>query len=451
MSPEEITILQEWDRRHFWHPFTQMACWGDDDPWIIERAEGNYLYDIHGRKALDAIASLWCNVHGHRHPRLDAALIGQLAKVAHSTVLGASHPGAIRLARALVEQTPRGLEHVFFSEDGAEAVEIAIKMAAQYWQNLGRPQKRLFVSVDDAYHGDTVGASSLGGFPLFHGVYGHLHFPVRRLPSPWALQQQFEGDAQRARVVWLEKLGELLEQEGEQIAALVLEGGVQGAAGILPYPPGILRGAAELCRDFAVLLVVDEVATGFGRTGSLFYCEQEGVCPDLLALGKGISGGYLPLAATLSTDAIFAAFLAPFGEAKQFYYGHTYTANPLACAVALANLEVFAEEKVLPRVSQRILQLHKGLERFGALPVAGLPRQFGLMAAIPLRDPHSGRSYPYGERREYGVCRRARERGVYLRPLGDAIVLVPPLSVTAGEIDTILRVLEDCMTEEGQA
>ncbi|MGE0048695.1 MAG: adenosylmethionine--8-amino-7-oxononanoate transaminase [Acidithiobacillus sp.] len=443
--------LRDWDRGHFWHPFTQMSCWGDDDPWIIERGEGNYVYDIRGRKALDAIASLWCNVHGHRHPRLDAALQAQLQRVAHTTVLGASHPPGIRLAKGLTEIAPAGLERVFFSEDGAEAVEVAVKIAAQYWQNLGRKDKRRFLSVDDAYHGDTVGASSLGGFPLFHGVYGHLHFPVDRLPSPWLLQQRLQGDAEAACASWLQSLEDTLRENSREIIALILEGGVQGAAGILPYPRGILAGAAELCRRHEVLLIVDEVASGFGRSGSLFYCEQEGVRPDLLALGKGISGGYLPLAATLAQEQIYAAFLAPFGEAKQFYYGHTYTANPLACAVALENLALFAENDLLSSVRARIAQLQQGLQRFAEMPFSAAPRQFGLMAAVPLRNPQGGNAYVYGDRREYAVCRRAREAGVYLRPLGDSIVIVPPLSVTAAEIDLILQVLQDSMTEETAA
>ncbi|MCE5360858.1 adenosylmethionine--8-amino-7-oxononanoate transaminase [Candidatus Igneacidithiobacillus taiwanensis] len=443
--------LWEWDRAHFWHPFTQMACWGDDDPWIIERGEGNYVFDLRGRKALDAIASLWCNVHGHRHPRLDAALCQQLGRIAHSTVLGASHPPAIRLAKALSELAPPGLGRVFFSEDGAEAVEVAVKIAAQYWQNLGRPEKRLFLSLDDAYHGDTVGASSLGGFPLFHGVYGHLHFPVRRLPSPWLLQVAQGRDGARARELWLQALEQILAAQGQEIIALILEGGVQGAAGILPYPPGLLAGATELCRAYHVLLIVDEVATGFGRSGTLFYCEQEGVSPDLLALGKGISAGYLPLAATLAQEHIYQAFLAPFGEAKQFYYGHTYTANPLACAVALESLALFRENDLLAQVRARIEQLRVGLARFAALPYADAPRQFGLMAAVPLRNPKTGQAYAYGERREYAVCRRAREAGVYLRPLGDSLVIVPPLAVTANEIDLILQVLQQSMAEESAA
>ncbi|MBU2848263.1 aminotransferase class III-fold pyridoxal phosphate-dependent enzyme, partial [Acidithiobacillus ferriphilus] len=322
----ETEELREWDRRYFWHPFTQMQCYGDDDPWIIERAEGNYVYDTEGHRCLDAIASLWCNIHGHRHPRLDAALIAQIGKVAHSTALGASNPPAIHLAKALVEITPASLQHCFFSEDGSEAVEVAIKMAAQYWCNLGRPEKHLFLTLDNAYHGDTVGAVSVGGFPLFHAVYGHLLFPTLRLPSPYVLQwEDCEGDPLQATAAWLATLESTLQDQGGEIAALILEGGVQGAAGILPFPPGILAGAQRLCRAYEVLLIIDEVATGFGRSGKLFSCEWESVEPDLLALGKGLSGGYLPLAATLAAEHVYAVFLAPFGETRQFYYGHTYT------------------------------------------------------------------------------------------------------------------------------
>ncbi len=447
---QEASVLQEWDRRHFWHPFTQMACWGDDDPWIISHAEGHYLYDIRGRRALDAIASLWCNVHGHRHPRLDAALQEQLARVAHTTVLGASHPPGILLARALSRRTPECLQHVFFSEDGAEAVEIAIKMAVQYWYNQGQPEKCLFLTLEDAYHGDTVGATSVGGFPLFHGVYGRLHFAAKHLPSPWKLYQEAAEDGSAAVSRWMDFLESALRSEGHRCAALILEGGVQGAAGILPYPPGILAGAAELCRHHGVLLIVDEVASGFGRSGRLFACEEENVQPDLMALGKGITGGYLPLAATLASEEIFQAFLAPFGEARQFYYGHTYTANPLACAVALENLAIFDSTELLDILPGKIRHFHERLLQFSSLPFSSRPRFFGLMAAVPLRDPHTGAAYPYGERKEYQVCRRARDAGVYLRPLGDSIVIVPPLSVTVCEIDLILEVLRSAMAEETQ-
>ncbi len=444
----DTETLHAWDRRYFWHPFTQMQDYGDDDPWIIERAEGNYLYDMEGRRCLDAIASLWCNVHGHRHPRLDAALVEQLGKVAHSTALGASHPPAIRLAKALVEVTPASLRHCFFSEDGAEAVEVAIKMAAQYWGNLGRPEKRLFLTLDNAYHGDTVGAVSVGGFPLFHGIYRHLLFPTLRLPSPYVLQwDACSGNPGRATVAWLTTLESILKNQGGEIAALILEGGVQGAAGMLPFPPGILAGAQRLCQTYEVLLIVDEVATGFGRSGKLFACEWESVEPDLLALGKGLSGGYLPVAATLAAEHVFAAFLAPFGESRQFYYGHTYTANPLACAVALENLALFAEGTVLAALPDKIARLQAGLRRFSGQSWAGEVRQFGLMAAIPLRDPGTGAAYAYGDRVEYAVCRRARAMGVYSRPLGDLITVVPPLSVTATEIDTILSVLYAAMAE----
>ena len=444
----ETEVLREWDRRYFWHPFTQMQCYGDDDPWIIDRAEGNYVYDTQGHRCLDAIASLWCNVHGHRHPRLDAALIGQLGKVAHSTTLGAGNAPAIRLAKALVEITPASLQHCFFSEDGAEAVEVAIKMAAQYWCNLGRPEKRLFLTLDNAYHGDTVGAVSVGGFPLFHEVYGHLLFPTLRLPSPYVLQREdCDGDPEQATAVWLAALETTLQEQSREIAAVILEGGVQGAAGILPFPPGILAGAQRLCRAYEVLLIIDEVATGFGRSGKLFSCEWEAVEPDLLALGKGLSGGYLPVAATLAAEHVYAAFLAPFGETRQFYYGHTYTANPLACAVALENLALFAEGGVLAALPEKIAQLRTGLQRFHGQSWAGEVRQFGLMAAIALRDPRTNAPYPYGDRVEYAVCRRAREMGVYSRPLGDLLTIVPPLSVTAAEIDTILNVLYDAMAE----
>src|ERR1044071_492998 len=314
--------LKQLDQQLLWHPFTQMQAW---EPLVIASGEGNYLIDLEGRRYLDGVSSLWCNLHGHRHPRLDAAVRAQLDKIAHATFLGLTHEPGIRLAAALVEVAPSGLSRVFYSDSGSTAVEIALKQSFQYWPQRGRPSKQRFLRLGDAYHGDTLGAVGVGGIELFHRVFGPLLVSSIAIPTPAG------SDGRES----LAKLEHELRTRGDQIAAFVLEPLIQGAAGMLVHPDGFLRSAAELCRRYDVHVIVDEVATGFGRTGTLFACEQEQVSPDFLCLAKGISGGYLPLAATLTTEDVYSAFLGKREELKQFFHGHTYTANPLACAVGL--------------------------------------------------------------------------------------------------------------------
>ncbi len=427
-------LLERWDREHFWHPFTQMKVYREEDNLIFERGEGVYLWDIYGRRYIDAVSSLWCNVHGHNHPKLNRALKEQLKKVAHTTTLGSSNVPAILLARKLVEISPPGLTKVFYSEDGAEAVEIALKMAYHYWRNRGE-RRKVFVTFSEAYHGDTLGAVSVGGIDLFHGTYRDLLFETVRLPSPYLFCKTASVED------LLSQLEEIL-REREDVVAVVLESGIQAAAGMLPYPKGLMRGVRELTRRYGTLMIVDEVATGFGRTGSMFYCEQEQITPDFMCLGKGLTGGYLPLAATLTTDEVFEAFLGEFGEAKHFYHGHTYTGNNLACAVALANLEVFEEEQTLLRLAPKIELLRKSLEEFWELDHVGDVRQLGFMAGVELvRDREKGEPFPYGERTGFKVARMCREKGVFLRPLGDVMVLMMPLVIGEAEMEHVLTTL----------
>ncbi len=427
-------LLERWDREHFWHPFTQMKVYREEDNLIFERGEGVYLWDIYGRRYIDAVSSLWCNVHGHNHPKLNRALEEQLKKVAHTTTLGSSNVPAILLARKLVEISPPGLTKVFYSEDGAEAVEIALKMAYHYWRNRGE-RRKVFVTFSEAYHGDTLGAVSVGGIDLFHGTYRDLLFETLRLPSPYLFCKTASVED------LLSQLEEIL-REREDVVAVVLESGIQAAAGMLPYPKGLMRGVRELTRRYGTLMIVDEVATGFGRTGSMFYCEQEQITPDFMCLGKGLTGGYLPLAATLTTDEVFEAFLGEFGEAKHFYHGHTYTGNNLACAVALANLEVFEEEQTLSRLAPKIELLRKSLEEFWELDHVGDVRQLGFMAGVELvRDREKGEPFPYGERTGFKVARMCREKGVFLRPLGDVMVLMMPLVIGEAEMEHVLTTL----------
>ncbi len=439
--------LEKWDKEHFWHPFTQMKVYREEENIIFERGEGVYLWDIHGRRYIDAISSLWCNVHGHNHPKLNRAIEEQLKKVAHTTTLGSSNVPAILLAKKLTEIAPQGLTKVFYSEDGAEAVEIAIKMAYHYWRNKGE-ERRVFITLSEAYHGDTIGAVSVGGIDLFHGTYRDLLFETIRLPSPYLYcKKEFGELSQTCLADLVMKLQELLRARRD-VVAVVLESGIQAAAGMLPYPKGFMKEVRELTRKHGVLLIVDEVATGFGRTGTMFYCEQEGVTPDFMCLGKGITGGYLPLAVTMTTDEVFEAFLGEFGDAKHFYHGHTYTGNNLACAVSLANLEVFEEERTLERLKPKIELLTERLEEFWELEHVGDVRQLGFMAGIELvKDKEKGEPYPYGERMGFRVARRCWEKGVFLRPLGDVMVLMMPLVIEEKDINYVLDVLKESIED----
>jgi adenosylmethionine-8-amino-7-oxononanoate aminotransferase len=421
-----LSDLEQLDRAVMWHPFTQMATW---EPLVISAGEGNYLLDHAGRRYLDGVSSLWCNLHGHRHPRLDRALRDQLDRIAHSTFLGLTHEPAVRLGAALLEAAPRGLARVFYSDSGATAVEIALKQSFQYWQLTGRPAKQRFLRLDEAYHGDTLGAVGVGGIELFHRIFGPLLVRSVAIPSP-------AGSDGR---VALEALEHQLAGRAAELAALVLEPLVQGAAGMLVHPRGFLSRAAELCRRHGVHLIVDEVATGFGRTGTLFACEQEGVSPDFLCLAKGISGGYLPLAATLTTEDIYAAFLGEQHELKQFFHGHTYTANPLACAVGLESLALL-RESTLANARTQIPGFTAALARIARLPGVRSIRQCGLMAGIDLtpRPPrHLG----------IEVCARVRSHGVILRPLGDLVVWMPPLTIEPGDLELLERATTAALRE----
>jgi adenosylmethionine-8-amino-7-oxononanoate aminotransferase len=410
------------DHDHLWHPFTQQREWAEEQPLLIERAEGAELIDADGRRYLDGASSLWCNVHGHRHPTLDRAVREQLDRVAHSTMLGLSHPGAAELAARLIEIAPPGLNRVFYSDSGSTAVEVALKMAFQYWQHRGGQHVRRtsFICLQDAYHGDTVGSVSVGGIDLFHSAFGPLLFETHRAKP---------GD--------IENMARLLARHEEEVAAVVLEPLVQGAAGMRTHPPGYLRAVRQLCDRHRVLLICDEVATGFGRTGTMFACEQEGVSPDLLCLAKGLTGGYMPLAATLASERIYEAFLGSYSEFKTFFHGHTYTGNPLACAAALASLDVFEAERTLVRIQPKIRLLSEWLQGLERMQEVREVRQCGLMVGIDLgeHDPEL--------RLGHRVVQEARRRGVIVRPLSDVIVIMPPLSISKQDLYRLVGVVAD--------
>jgi len=405
------------DRTHLWHPFTQQRGWEREQPLIVDRAEGTDLIDVEGRRYIDGVSSLWCNVHGHRHPRIDSALREQLERVSHSTMLGLSHRPGIELARRLVELAPPGLTRVFYSDSGSTATEVALKMAFQYWRQCGEERRSKFVALRMAYHGDTIGSVSVGGIDLFHSLYRPLLFDTLKAEP---------GDPAD-----MERL--FAEHEGE-VAAVIMEPLVQGAAGMLVHPDGYLRAVRELCDRHGALLILDEVATGFGRTGRMFACEHEGVAPDLLCLAKGITGGYLPLAATLASERVYEGFLGEFEEFRTFFHGHTYTGNPLACSAALATLDVFDEERTLERLAPKIELLAELLEPLAAHPAVREVRRRGFMIGIELVD------HPLPVRIGHRVTLEARRRGAIIRPLGDTIVLMPPLSIAAADLRRLVAI-----------
>jgi adenosylmethionine-8-amino-7-oxononanoate aminotransferase len=441
--------LRRWDRDHVWHPFTPVPAEGAEPPLVIERADGCHLIDAEGRRYIDGVSSLWCNVHGHRVPELDAAVREQLDRVAHSTLLGLANVPATLLARKLVELAPPGLTRVFYSDDGATAVEVALKMAFQYWRQCPepRPEKTKFLALQSAYHGDTLGDVSVGDVARFHRLFGPLLFPTLKAPSPYCYRCPLGLERTRCRIDCVEKLADLVRDHAGELAAVVVEPLVQGAAGMIAAPPGFLRRVREVTRRHGVLLIADEVAVGFGRTGTLFACEQEGVTPDFLCLAKGLTGGYLPLAATLTTEEVFAAFVGAPHEGRAFYHGHTYTGNPLGAAVALANVRLLETSGVLAALPGKVERLRRHLARVAELPCVGDVRQRGLMAGIELvADRASKRPFPAEQRVGAGVCRRARDRGVLLRPLGDVIVVMPPLAIADSLLDQLMGVVYDCLS-----
>ncbi len=427
------------DRKYVWHPFTQMEEWMRSDPLVIERAEGNYLIDTDGRRYIDGVSSLWVNIHGHRRREIDEAVIRQLEKVAHSTLLGLAGVPSIELAEKLVSVTPAGLNRVFYSDSGSTAVEVALKIAFQYWRNLGEENRKLFVTLSEAYHGDTIGSVSLGGIDLFHAIFQPLLFHALNVPTPFPYKNP-DLTAQECRDRSLESFRTIAKDHVGEIAALVVEPLVQGAAGMIVHPRGFLKGVEEICREYEILLVCDEVATGFGRTGKMFACDHEGVRPDIIALAKGLSGGYLPLAATLTTDKIHQAFVGSYTQYRTFFHGHSYTGNALACAAAIASLDLFEREDVLTAVERKTEQLARLLrEEIAPLPHVGDIRQCGLMVGIELVEETASRKpYPVGRRIGAQVTRDVRNHGVILRPLGDVVVIMPPLSVTSDEIRTLV-------------
>jgi adenosylmethionine-8-amino-7-oxononanoate aminotransferase len=436
--------LEKLDKKHLWHPFTQMQDWEKDPQIIIERGKGCVLTDIRGKQYLDGVSSLWVTVHGHRKKEIDAAVVRQLKKIAHSTLLGLSNVPAVLLGEKLVSLAPRGLSKVFYSDSGSTAVEIALKIAFQYWQQQ-KPsfhRKTGFISLAESYHGDTIGSVSVGGIDLFQEIYRPLLFKTRKISTPHCYRCAFGRANPDCKLVCAEQAGRVIRRYCHETAALIIEPLVQGAAGMLMQPPGYLSRIRQLCTRHNVLMIADEVATGFGRTGKMFACEHENVSPDILCVAKGITGGYLPLAATLTTDKIYQGFLGEYRDLRTFFHGHTYTGNPLACAAAIANIDLFRTERTLAKLQPRIAFLAKQLLTLEELRQVGDIRQKGFMVGIELvMDRKTKRPYPLEDKAGIRVVLECRKQGLIIRPLGNVIVLMPPLTMSTKNLKRMVEIV----------
>jgi len=468
--PKDNRRLEELDKKYIWHPFTQMKDWLDEKPIIITEGRDCFLKDIYGRWYLDGVSSIWVNVFGHKKEEIDNAIKKQLGKISHSTLLGLSNVSAIELAEKLLQIVQKSLQNsevktqksknlkensklktqnlklpnkVFYSDNGSTAVEVALKMAFQYWKHKGVKGKNTFISLNNAYHGDTIGAVSVGGIETFHKAFGPLLFKTYRAPSPYCYRCELSREYPHCNITCLDKMEEILKAHSDKIAAAIIEPLIQGAGGMITSPPGYLKGFFDLCKKYNILMIADEVATGFGKTGRMFACEHEHVVPDLLCLSKGITGGYMPLAATLTTDEIYNAFLGEFKELKTFFHGHSYTGNPLACAAALACLNLFEKENILETLKRKIKISETWLKDILNLKHVGDVRNAGLMAGVELvRNKKTKEPYDWTEKMGWHVTIHARNNGVIIRPLGNVIVIMPPLSISEQNLEQLFKVLK---------
>ncbi|MCE5340594.1 MAG: adenosylmethionine--8-amino-7-oxononanoate transaminase [Planctomycetaceae bacterium] len=434
------------DKQYLWHPFTQMKGWLETEPVVIESGDGFYLIDTEGNRYIDGVSSLWCNVHGHRVKKIDDAIRSQLEKISHSTLLGLAQTKSIELAEKLVSIAPKNLCKVFYSDSGATSVEIALKIAYQYYRNTWQKRDK-FIALGQSYHGDTIGSVSVGGIELFHSIFRPMLFDSHFVPSPFPYR--FDGSSEQCKQFTLDKIEEILKKESGKTCAIIVEPLVQGAAGMIVHPQGFLKGVRELTQKYNVLMIADEVATGFGRTGKMFACENEDVEPDIMCVAKGITGGYLPLAATLATQEIFDAFLGQPEDCKTFYHGHTYTGNSLACAAAVASLELFEKNKIIESLPAKIKLMKEYFNKISNLDYIGDVRQCGLMSGIEIvQDKKTKESFAYEKLIGAKLCTAMRQKGVMMRPLSDVIVLMPPVAIDLGTLKTLLDVVSDTLKND---
>jgi adenosylmethionine---8-amino-7-oxononanoate aminotransferase len=447
----DIKHLEEADSKYVWHPFTQMKEWTDEKPVIITEGRDCFVKDAYNKWYIDGVSSLWVNIHGHRRKEIDDAIRAQLDKISHSTLLGLGNVPSIELAEKLIGLTdasfagllPR-LSRVFYSDNGSTAVEVALKMAFQYWIHKGRPERQSFLSLKNGYHGDTIGAMSVGNIEIFHSVFQPLLFETFKAPSPYCYRCELGETCPECSLACLKEMETILASHADEIAAVVIEPIVQAAGGMIIWPKGYLKGIRDLCARYDTLLIADEVATGFGRTGKMFACEHESIVPDIICLSKGITNGYMPLAVTLATDEIFNAFLGDFGDLKTFFHGHSYTGNPLACAAAIASLEIFTKDETLRKLEPKNAIIDNKLAEMCELRHVGDVRSKGLIAAVELvRDKKTKEQFRWEEKIGWQVAYEARRDGVLIRPLGNVLVIMPPLSINVGDLNHLLEVIKE--------
>ncbi|NWF97469.1 MAG: adenosylmethionine--8-amino-7-oxononanoate transaminase [Nitrospirae bacterium] len=460
---EENKKLEQLDKQYIWHPFTQMKEWVEDVPVIITEGRDCFIKDIYGKWYLDGVSSLWVNIFGHRKKELDEAIKAQVDKISHSTLLGLSNVPAIEFAEKLInliqklyskEQTINNLpdnkilSKVFYSDNGSTSVEVALKMAFQYWQHKGIKEKTAFVSLKNAYHGDTIGAVSVGGIDIFHKTFEPLLFKTYKAPSPYCYRCELNLEYPLCNLSCAGKLEEIFRENASHIAAFIIEPMVQAAGGMIVSPPGYLKTVHDICKKYNVLMIADEVATGFGRTGKLFACEHEQAWPDIMCLSKGITGGYLPLAVTLATEEIYDAFLGEFKDLKTFFHGHSYTGNPIACAIAIAALNIFEKENILENVMKNTGILELWLEEISEFKHTGNVRNCGMMAGIEfVRNKKTKEPFAWEEKIGWKIAFSARDKGVFIRPLGNVIVIMPPLSISERNLGQLLKFIKESIIE----
>jgi len=464
---DENKHLEDLDKKYIWHPFTQMRDWLEEKPVIISEGRDCFIKDIYGRWYLDGVSSMWVNIHGHRKKEIDEAIKEQIDRISHSTLLGLSNVPAIQLSERLIKLLSQSLVgsqlpnppipplvkggwggfKVFYSDNGSTSVEVALKMAFQYWLHKGVTGKNSFLSLENAYHGDTLGAVSVGGIETFHKVFRPLLFKTYNAPSPYCYRCESGLSYPDCKTACLKKMEAILRKHSSEIAAVIIEPLVQAAGGMLVAPAGYLKGVRDLCTKYKALMIADEVATGFGRTGKMFACEHEAVTPDIMCLSKGITGGYLPLAVTIATDEIYNAFLGEFRELKTFFHGHSYTGNPLACAAALACLDIFEKEETLKNLQPKIELLEGWLKEISELPHVGDARNKGLMAGVELvKDKNTKEPYAWEEKMGWKAAYHARDNGVFIRPLGNVMVIMPPLSISIENLGRMLGIIKNAIS-----
>ena len=431
------------DKEFVWHPFTEMSGWLSSDPLIIESGHGCYLVDTDGNEYIDGVSSLWTNVHGHRVAAIDEAVKAQIDQISHTTLLGLGNVPSIEFAEKLSSYLPGDLKRIFYSDSGATSVEVALKLAFSHWHFLQRNEKQKFIRFEGAYHGDTIGSVSVGGIDSFHKLFQPLLFDSPVAPYPFCYRCPFKLDEHSCGKACFEQIKDIISKHAPTCAGIVIEPIIQGASGMRKAPAGFLSFLQSMCKKHDLLLIVDEVATGFGRTGKMFACEHEQVIPDILSMAKGISGGYLPLAATAVSERLFQSFLGNEDEIRTFFHGHTYTGNPLACAAAIASLDLFESNSIIDELGKKIELYENRLQRLLKIPFAGDVRNAGLMAGVELvLDRDEKISFDPLLRIGAKVCLALRDFGLILRPLGDVIVINPPLSIEIRQIDIIFDILE---------